>query len=94
LSIKAHDQHGDGLVLEYREDVQSVLDANARERAESGRFDRKSEFRRTMRVPAIVLLKIREEYGWDYMNPEHWPMVSKLLKSPEYKNFRTVEGRI
>jgi hypothetical protein len=89
--IKAHEQDDD-LVLHYYQDVEPVLDAAAaarREDRERTAFQKSSEFKRTMIVPFNVLLKIREDKGLDFLNPEHSKAIAKLLKTSEYAGFRT-----
>lgn len=85
----------DGKVhVKYEEDVQSAIDYAHDKRVQEGEFERMGEWKHVMRIPEIVMLDIRNTYGWDYMNPEHWPMVKKLVFGPEYAKFRTTNKRI
>lgn len=95
--VTAHDMGDDGLVVNYYQDVEPVLDLCARERREDRErthFQKRGEFRRTMVVPLNILMKIREERGLDFLNPEHSKAVVKLLKTSEYAYFRTVNDKI
>jgi hypothetical protein len=92
LKVTAHES-GTDTVLQYSADVEPIMDAAAaarREDRERGAFQKRSEFRRTMTVPVAVLMKIREERGLDFMNPEHSKALSKILKA-EYPLFRTTD---
>jgi len=96
IKITAHDQ-GQDLVVHYAQDVGPVLEIAARERRvdrERTSFQKRPEFRRTMTVPMNILLKLKNEKGLDFLNPEHSKAIAKILKSSEYKLFRTVNDRI
>lgn len=82
------------MILQYTQDVETVLKVNHEQRAAEGRFEKIGEFSQIMRVPEVVMLEIKFKYGWDYMNRDHWPMVKKILKGPEYAAFRTTNRQI
>jgi hypothetical protein len=82
-------EEGDKIHLRYSEDVEPILDFCHAKRVSEGEFERMGEFKHTMRVPQTVMLDILIRYGWDYQNKDHWPMVKKILKGPEYAKFRT-----
>lgn len=84
----------DKIVLKYEDDVESVLKYTHEKRAAEGEFERMGEFKHVMRVPEVVMLDIRNRYGWDYLNQDHWPMVQKILFGPEYSKFRVTNKRI
>jgi hypothetical protein len=75
--------------LQYSEDVEPILDFAHAKRAAEGEFEKIGEFKQVMRVPMSVMLDIKIKYGWDFMDKDHWPMVAKILKGPEYAAFRT-----
>jgi hypothetical protein len=75
--------------LKYSEDVEPILDFAHAKRAAEGEFEKMGEFKQVMRVPMSVMLDIKIKYGWDFMDKDHWPMVAKILKGPEYAAFRT-----
>lgn len=83
-----HEEDGK-IHLKYAEDVEPILDFAHAKRAAEGEFEKMGEFKQIMRVPMSVMLDIKIKYGWDYQDPDHWPMVAKILKGPEYTNFRT-----
>lgn len=93
LKTTAHDTP-EGVTVNYYQDVEPVLDICARERrVDRESFQKSSEFKRTMIIPLNVLMKIKEEHGLDFMNPEHSKAIAKILKSPEYALFRTTDKK-
>lgn len=90
------DKGDDGLFVHYYQDVEPIMDIAARERRidrERTVFQRRPEFRRTMTVPFNILLKLKTERGLDFLNPDHSKAIAKILKSGEYKAFRTVNDK-
>lgn len=86
----------DGLLVNNYQDVEPIMDIAARERRidrERTSFQKRAEFRRTMTVPLNILMKLRTEKGLDFLNPEHSKAIAKILKSSEYKAFRTVNDK-
>lgn len=86
--ITYHEEDGK-IHLRYTADVEGVIKLNHERRAAEGSCSRIGEFHHIMAVPEVVLLDIKFNYGWDFMNRDHWPMVKKVLKGPEYAAFRT-----
>lgn len=82
-------EEDDKIHVKYSEDVQDVLDYAHDKRAAEGEFEKMGEFKQVMRVPMSVLLDIKIKYGWDFMEKDHWPLVMKILRGPEYTKFRT-----
>jgi hypothetical protein len=82
------------MIVRYEQDVETVLKLNHEQRAAECSVERIGEWHQTMRVPEVVMLDIKFKHGWDYQNPDHWPMVKQLLKGPEYAAFRTTNRRI
>jgi hypothetical protein len=82
-------EEGDKVHLRYSEDVEPILNFAHAKRAAEGSCERMGEFKQVMRVPESVMLDIKIKYGWDYQDPDHWPLVMKILKGPEYAAFRT-----
>lgn len=94
VKVTAHDEGEQGLVLNYYQDVEPVLEIAARERRiEAEQTTIKSEFRRKMIIPMNVLMSIKNETGLDFMNPEDSKAIAKILKSPKYAKFRTVNDK-
>jgi hypothetical protein len=82
-------EEDDKIHVRYSEDVESLLAYTHAKRAAEGEFEKMGEFKHVLRIPASVLLDIRTRYGWDYQDPDHWPLVMKILRGPEYARFRT-----
>lgn len=93
MRTQYHEEDGK-IILSYTQDVESVLKYAHERRAAEGAFGKTPDMRQTMSVPMVELLKIRNLYGWDFMNKDHWPMVAKILKGPEYAAYRTTNKRI
>lgn len=87
-------EEDDKMIVRYEQDVETVLKLNHEQRAAEGRFEKMGEFKQTMRVPEVIMLEIKFKYGWDYQNPDHWPMVKQILKGPDYAAFRTTNRAI
>lgn len=87
-------EEDDKMVVNYAQDVEAVLKHAHEARVAEGAFDKVPDMRRKMTVPLVIMLQIRNQYGWDFMNPDHAPMVMKILKGPEYAAFRTTNKRI
>jgi hypothetical protein len=88
-----HEEDGK-MIVHYTQDVETTLKYAHEMRAAEGAFDKTPTMRHTMTVPTSVMLDIRNKYGWDYMNKEHWPFVKAILKGPEYTGFRTTNKAI
>lgn len=84
---------GDLLRLNYTEDVETLLRWNHERREAETAFDKMGDLHHTMRVPQTVMMDIREKYGWDFMNKDHWPMVKKILTGPEYAQWRVTKRK-
>ena len=93
MAISYHEE-GDKSVLRHTADVEGVLkDCHAR-RAAEGAFSKTPDMHLAFRVPEVVMLDIRERFGWDYLNKDHWPLVKKVLLGPEYAAFRATNKRL
>jgi hypothetical protein len=88
-----HEEDGK-IIVSYEQDVETALKYAHECRAAECTVERIPDLHRTMSVPMVELLKIRNTYGWDFMNKDHWPMVAKILKGPEYAAYRTTNRRI
>lgn len=91
---QTYHEEGEKIVVKYDEDVESALKYAHEKRSQEGEFERMGEWKQVMRIPQVVMLDIRNRFGWDYMNPEHWTMVKKIVFGPEYAAFRTTKKRI
>lgn len=94
VKVTAHDEGEQGLVLNYYQDVEPILDIAARERrVEAENSTIKQEFRRKMVIPTVVLMQIARETGLDFLKPEDSKAIMKILKSSKYAKFRTVNDK-
>lgn len=82
------------IILKYSEDLETLLKANHEQRAESSVFAKKGDLHHVMRVPQTVLMKIAQETGLDFFNPEDAKQILQILKRPEYAPFRVYAGKI
>ena len=83
----------DKIILNYEADVEAVIDACQAERAAESHFAKPKDMHKVMTVPEVVMLDIRNRYGWDFMNKDHWPMVKKILTGPEYAQWRVTKRK-
>lgn len=91
----AYHEEDDKMIVTYEQDVEAALKYAHECRAAENTAERLPDgMHQTMNVPMVELLKIRNVYGWDFMNKEHWPHVAKILKGPEYAAYRTTKRRI
>lgn len=89
-------EHSDGTYsIEYAQDLTAILDANTRQLNETAAgFKRKEEWRHTRRIPLLWLMKVRNEDGLDFMNPEHYKEIQRrYLNDPAYNKFKVHPGR-
>lgn len=83
---------GDTIVRTYQ-DVEPHLEACKAERRadrEHG-LSKRGDWRKTMSVPFNVLHDICLKNGLDFFNPDHSKKIAGILKSSEYKYFRTMD---
>lgn len=92
-TIKAQ-ENDEAVVLHYEQDVEPIMDSCAALRREDSTLARKSDFRRTMQVPMIVIQAICDKHKLDFFNPEHAKVIMEKLKGPEFKVFRTVNDKV
>lgn len=93
--MTAHDLGPDGLAVNYYQDVEPLMDICARERREDRErtvFQKRPEFRRTMAIPFNILMKVSNELGLNFMNPEDAKTILKVLKR-DYPVFKTVNDK-
>lgn len=101
--VEIYREDGELCIVEQKQDVEPILEANKRQFNESptandARIDRKwrdQEWRHVARIPMMWLLKVRNEEGLDFLNPEHMKEITKrYLNDSEYKAFRTAPGKL
>ena len=85
---------GDKVVIRrywQSEDVQAVLDANARQRADA---PARGDLRQVARVPDIVHYEWLQRFGVRAWDKDHQKEVQRLLNSREFYRLRTNEGTL
>lgn len=87
----AYDDLTDTFILEYRQDVQSVLEvnktlANATEYTQQGIKD---EMWHYAQVPNSIIMKWLIEDDIDFYSEEDWPRVLAKLNDPDYRFLKT-----
>lgn len=77
-------------------DVTAHLEQNKAMANHNDGYSPTREFRRVASIPAIIILKWKEELGVDFYStdPEQKRKVRQLLNSNEYLFLRTAPGRI
>lgn len=88
-----HEEDGK-MILQYEQDIETVLKVNHEQRAATSRFQKKGDLHHVMRVPTVVLMQIAQQTGLDFFNPEDAKAILQILKRPEYAQFRTYDGQI
>lgn len=88
---------GDTIIVRrywYSEDVNAILDANARQRLDAPlASERKPDIRQTARIPDIVHYEWLQKFGVRSWDPNHQKEVQRLLNSNEFSKLRTNSGR-
>jgi hypothetical protein len=77
-------------------DVTDHLEQNKAMYTHNDGYSKSRELRRVASIPAIVILKWKEELGVDFYSsdPEQKRKVRQLLNSNEYQFLRTAPGRL
>lgn len=84
-----HRLHDGEFVIESRQDIQSILDANKEAQNHCNPNNADGSMRLAARIPFIVITKWRNEHGVDFWNPDHQDAVDRLLNSSEWRWLRT-----
>lgn len=92
-----HEEADGGLVIEHRQDVEAILDANRREMNDFDPHEaRKREgaaARRVAHIPDVIIVRFLNE-GINVFDPEHRDRLAKKLNDPEYAYLRTCPGTV
>lgn len=98
LRTTAKEEDGNLLVHTYQ-DVEPHLEYAAKCRradAEHGKFAKRGEFRRTMSIPMNIMMNVASKLGipmGQIFDKEHQLRITRELKSPEFKLFRTSNAK-
>lgn len=93
-------EDGEKILVNTYQDVQPHLDYAARlrrENRERGRFAKKGDMRHGMSIPFNVIMMVGQQLGIsgkDLLTAEAGKRIWKELHGPDYKNFRTVDGKL
>ena len=81
------------VVLTHEQDVSLILDANQRDRNDTGKTSRgiKQDWWKYASVPAIVEIEWMQKYGVQLDNPAHKQKIFELLNHPDYKYLRCTD---
>ena len=90
-----HDESEDKLHIAHHEDIQPLIDSNARARNEADKHAKWGDWNRVASIPATVVMQWMKE-GINVMAPtyEDQKKIKQKLNSPEYAYLRTRGGRI
>jgi hypothetical protein len=96
-AINTFELDGDTIIVRrywYSEDVNAILDANARARLDAPlASERKPNIRQTSAVPDMVQYQWLEQFGVRAWDQNHQKEVQRLLNSREFYKLRTNEGQ-
>jgi hypothetical protein len=92
--IKDHPLGG-GILVETKQEVAPILEANVAEYNSGNKGDTKLGWgRKVAEIPLGVVLKWKELYGVDCFNKNHAGAVRRLLNSNEWRYLRTAPGAL
>ena len=89
VSVKVDPQDGK-LLVNHQQDCTALVEHNRewQKQRQTGLLPKIGS------IPCWAILKWREEHGVDVFNKNHMPAVLRLLSDPDYRDFRTIGGRI
>lgn len=82
------------MYLRAQADVYDMLELNKAALTANNGWSKSRMMRRIASVPTILRLKWLWEEGWDAWNLEHYDMLKRKLRDPEYRHLRTAPGRV
>ena len=92
--VRYHEEGSKIILAHEHPDLERLQRANAEMRNTRSRLDKKGDLHHVMRVPQAIITKICIDTGLDFFNPEDAKEILKILKRPEYAQFRTYSGQI
>ena len=84
----------DGARFYSEQSTDAIFDNNKRMATHNDGYSQSRELRRVASIPFSLILKWKNEEGWDAFDPEHADKLAQKLNSSEYQYLRTAEGRI
>ena len=87
------DHNTGDLTIVHEEDVEFILKKNQQMmNASTSRCQEASEWKHWARIPNIIAMKWKADYGIDVMKSEDWPKVRALLHQKEWSKLRVAPG--
>lgn len=82
-----YDEANEQLIIGHKQDASPVIEDNkwALLDLEKHKREAKNDWAHYAKIPEIVQMEWKVKYGVDFLDPNHWPRVLKLLEDPEYK---------
>lgn len=95
MEVVYHDD-GETVAIEHRQDISKHIDFNRYAQNEHrGYLQKGIEQYHIASIPALAVVKIRDELGLDVFNPEHQEDVMKMIiNNPDYSYLRTTPGTV
>lgn len=95
MDVIYHDD-GETVGIEHKQDISSFLDFNRAAQNEHRSYTEKGiDQYHIAHIPALVVVKLRDELGLDVFNPDHRDDVfKKVINNPDYAYLRTTTGTV
>lgn len=95
MEVVYHDD-GETVAIEHKQDISPYLELNRAAQNEHRSYTEKGiEHYHVASIPALAVVKIRDELGLDVFNPDHKQDVFKMvINNPDYAYLRTTPGTI
>jgi hypothetical protein len=77
--------------IEYKQDIGAIIERNkSLHNTEHQKIGCKQEWMHAACIPEVIQIKWMKEFGIkDICSEESWPVVRRLLNSPDYKYLKT-----
>ena len=77
--------------IEHKQDVSSIIERNKKlHNSDHQKTGCKQEWMHAASIPEVVQIQWMQKYGIkDIYSDENWPLVRKLLNSPDYRYLKT-----
>ena len=91
--VHTWEDHGDGtFTVHSSQDVEPALELNKAMAAHNDGYSPSREWRRAAHIPAILLLKWRQEIGSDPLHPANRAWLLRRLNDSDWCHLRTASG--
>jgi hypothetical protein len=93
--VHSWEDHGDGsFTVHSAQDVAPLLEINKAMASHNDGWSPTREWRRAAHIPAILLLKWRQEIGSDPLHPANRAWLMRKLNDSDWRFLRTAPGRL